>query len=59
MNQDLHVAVQAAHKKDILTLINIFAYTRETILFPTSDAYNCSSFLQIQLVRKISASCFR
>ena len=51
MNQELHVAVQAAHKKkNILTLINIFACTRETIYFPLKiDAYNYSSFLQIQL----------
>lgn len=51
MNQQLHVAVQAAHKKNILTLINIFACTRETIIyFPLKiDAYNYSSFLQIQL----------
>lgn len=61
MNQELHVAVQAAHKKkNILTLINIFACTRETIIyFPLKiDAYNYSSFLQIQLVGKISASLF-
>ena len=36
MNQELHVAVQGAHKKkNILTLINIFACTRETIIYFT------------------------